>query len=272
MRASAKGAEIFYTIRGEGPPCLMPCSLGTRANEVLTEQLSRHFTLVYVDLRGSGRSSGEAHDLDFDVMAGDFDAVCRDAELERVAVLGYSIQGILAFEYARRRPDRVSHVIAVGTPPRGDMQWLAAESTRFFEADASAERKAFLRENFARLGAGHSVAEAIAAQTPMRFYDAHLDAGPLIAAADGRPEILQHLLGPWTSAWNVTDHAVELSVPIFIGHGRYDYVVPYPLWDAVLPVLPITVFRIFERSGHQPFFEEPNDFARAVEAWMERAD
>jgi proline iminopeptidase len=159
-------------------------------------------------------------------------------------------------------------VIAVGTPPRGDMQWLAAESTRFFEADASDDRKAVLRENFAKLGPGHSLAEAVVAQTPMRFFDARLDAAPLIAAADGRPEILQHLLGPWTAGWDITRHADELAVPLFIGHGRYDYVVPYRLWDSALPALPNAVFRLFERSGHQPFFEEPNEFVQAVDEWM----
>ncbi|HEU4619996.1 MAG TPA: alpha/beta hydrolase [Gammaproteobacteria bacterium] len=267
MRASANGAELFYSIRGEGPPCLMPCSLGTRSNEVLTSELSRHFTLIYADIRGSGESSGEPRDLDFDVMADDFDAVCRAAGFDRVAVLGYSIQGILAIEYGRRRAERVTCVIAVGTPPRGDMQWLAAESTRFFEADASEERKNVLRDNFAKLAPGHSLADAVAAQTPMRFFDARFDAAPLVAAAEGRPGILEHLLGPLTNGWSVTEHADERRVPIFVAHGRYDYVVPHRLWEDALPALPRATFRLFERSGHQPFFEEPEEFVQALRAW-----
>lgn len=269
MRASAKGAELFYSIRGEGPACLMPCSLGTRSNELLTERLSRHFTLIYVDVRGSGRSGGEPGELDFDLMADDFDAVCRAAGLERVAVLGHSIHGILALEYGRRRPARVSRVLAVGTPPRGDMQWLSTESQRFFEADASEERKSVLRENRAQLGPDHSLAEALAALTPMRFFDAHFDAAPLIAAAQSRPGILQHLLGPLTSGWSVTENADQLGVPVFVGHGRHDYVVPYPLWNDALPALPNAMFRLFERSGHQPFFEEPEEFVKSVRAWMQ---
>lgn len=268
MRASAKGAELFYSIRGQGPPCLMPCSLGTRSNELLTERLSRHFTLIYVDVRGSGRSGGEPAEFDFDVMVDDFDAVRRAAGLERVALLGHSIHGILALEYGRRRPSGVSRVIAVGTPPRGDMQWLSAESQRFFQADATEERKSVLRENFAKLGRGHSLSEAIAAQTPMRFFDARFDAAPLIAAAEGRPETLQHLLGPLTSGWSVTEKADGLGVPIFVGHGRYDYVVPYRLWNDALPALPNATFRLFGRSGHQPFFEEPEEFVQSVRAWM----
>jgi CheY-like chemotaxis protein len=71
--------------------------------------------------------------------------------VERVAVLGHSILGMLAIEYGRRRPASVSHVIAVGTPPRGDMVRLVAEGRAFFEANASEERKRLLRENLAAL-------------------------------------------------------------------------------------------------------------------------
>jgi proline iminopeptidase len=272
MRVAAKGADLFYSSRGEGLPCLVPCSMGIRSNEVLTERLSRHVRLVYTDLRGSGSSTGEPRDLDFDLMADDFDAVCRSAGLERVAVLGYSIHGVLAIEYGRRRPERVSHVIAVGTPPRGDMQWLSGEATRFFETDASEERKKALRENLAKLAPGHSLAEAVVAQTPMRFFDARFDAAPLMAAAEGRPEMVQHLLGPLTSGWNVAEEPETLAIPILIAHGRYDYVVPYRLWDAVLPALPRATFRLFERSGHQPFFEEPEEFVKALESWMKQSD
>jgi pimeloyl-ACP methyl ester carboxylesterase len=35
-----------------------------------------------------------------------------------------------------------------------------------------------------------------------------------------------------------------------------------------LRALPNAVFRIFEQSGHQPFFEEPDEFMRGVHAWM----
>ena len=39
--------------------------------------------------------------------------------------MGHSILGVLAIEYARRCPQSVSHVVTAGTPPRGDMAWLA---------------------------------------------------------------------------------------------------------------------------------------------------
>ena len=145
------GAELFYTVRGRGPVCLVPSAIGTRPYELMMPApLTERLRLVHVDLRGGGRSTGHAADLTFDVLAGDFEAIRADLGVDRVAVLGHSILGMLAFEYGRRCPERVSHVIAVGTPPQGDMREVAAAAAGFFEEDASDERKRILRENLGR--------------------------------------------------------------------------------------------------------------------------
>jgi len=109
MIVSAKGAELFYSTRGQGPACLVLSAIGTRPYERMTPpELSDRLKLVYVDLRGGGRSTGDPADLTFDVLADDLEAVRIDLGVEKIAVLGHSILGILAFEYGRRRPASVS--------------------------------------------------------------------------------------------------------------------------------------------------------------------
>ena len=269
MIVSAQGAELFCATRGQGPTCLVLCHLGTRPYEIqMPASLSERLELVFVDLRGSGRSSGEVADLSFDVLAEDLEAVRVALGRERIAVLGHSVLGVLAIEHGRRCPGSVSHVITVGTPPSGDMARLAAASQAFFEADASEARKELLRENMASLSEGASPAQAMYAQTPLRFFDPRFDAAPLFAGADVRPQVFQHLLGALTSSWDVTADASTLRVPIFLAQGRYDYIVPYTLWNGIPETLPDATLRLFERSGHQPFVEEPEGFAAAVTGWM----
>src|SRR5947209_15888156 len=119
---SVNGAELFYSTRGQGPACLVPSGIGTKPYERMTPpQLSDRLQLVYVDLRGSGQSTGEPTELTFDGLAGDLEAVRADLGVERIAVLGHSILGILALEYGRRCPDTVSHGIAAGAPPVGSI-------------------------------------------------------------------------------------------------------------------------------------------------------
>jgi proline iminopeptidase len=269
MNVSTRGADLFCSIRGSGPVCLVPTSIGTTPYERLTPSpLDERFRLVIVDLRGSGRSTGAATDLTFDVLAEDLEAVRSALGVERVTVLGHSMLGALAIEYARRCPSTVSHVIAAGTPPHGDMKRLSALSAAYFDQDATEDRKQALRENLERLPAGATAGHRVLAQTPMRFFAARFDAAPLFATATPSPALLQHVLGSLLPTWDVTVDAGSLRVPIFLAHGRYDYTVPHVAWRDAVTKLPLATLRIFARSGHQPFFEEPDAFAEAVTAWM----
>jgi proline iminopeptidase len=271
MIVSIDGADLFYSSRGTGPVCLVPSAMGTKPYEgQMPQQLSNGLQLVFVDLRGGGQSTGDPSVLTFDRIAADFEAIRVDLDVDTVAVIGHSIMGVLAIEYARRCPASVSHVMTVGTPPRGDMAWLSGVATQFFEQDASEERKAVLRDNLARLPAGTSVEQSFPAQAPLRFYDARTDLMSLYQEAVFKPALLTHLLGPLTSDWDVTSDPGSLRVPILLTHGRYDYTVPYTLWDGIESVLPLSTRHIFPRSGHQPFLEEPSEFAMVVTEWMKR--
>jgi pimeloyl-ACP methyl ester carboxylesterase len=132
MHVSVDGAELFYSARGSGPVCLVPSAMGTIPYErQMPPQMSEGRRLVFVDLRGGGRSTGDPTTLTFDRVAADFEAIRVDLGVETVAVLGHSILGALAIEYGRRCPSTVSHVTTVGTPPRGDMGWLWSVAAAF---------------------------------------------------------------------------------------------------------------------------------------------
>ena len=271
MVVHAAGADINYVTRGQGPVCLVLSSIGTKPYELqMPRALDEHLTMVFVDVRGSGQSTGEAAQLSFDVLADDLEAVRRALGAPRVVVLGHSIVGMLAIEYARRRPETVSHAIVVGTPPKGDMAALVAQSTAYFQAHASDDRKQILQENLAKLPPGTPPSQAVFAQTPMRFYDSRFDAPALFAGAEPRPEILMHLMAKLGPTWDVTAGAA-LRPPLLIAHGRHDYTVPHVLWDDVIIQLPTATKRLFERSGHQPFVEEPDRFTTEVTAWLDES-
>jgi proline iminopeptidase len=268
MIVHAAGADLNCVTRGQGPVCLVLSSIGTKPYELqMPRALDEHLTMVFVDVRGSGFSTGDPASLGFDVLADDLEAIRRALGVPRVIVLGHSIVGMLAIEYARRRPETVSHAIVVGTPPKGDMAALVAQSTAYFQAHASDERKQLLQENLSKLPPGTPPGQAVFAQTPMRFFDPRFDAPSLFTGANPRPEILMHLLAQLGPSWDATAGAA-LRTPLLIAHGRHDYTVPHVLWDDVIIRLPTAIKRIFERSGHQPFVEEPERFTAEVTAWL----
>jgi proline iminopeptidase len=280
MKISVPGAEL-HTVTAAPPRkpdlsertvCLVLCNLGTQPLQLQLAALAEQLPLVFVDLRGSGQSTGIASELDFDVLAQDLDAVRDQLGVARVALLGHSILGALAIEAARRLPEKVSHVIAVGTPPHGDMARLTSSGNAFFEQDASAERKRALARNLALLPEdprARTPAQMMLAQTPQRFFDPDFDAASLYAGAQLNLAFFAHLMGKLTPGWNVLAGA-PLRTPLLLALGRYDYGVPYTSWSGILEQLPHAELQVFERSGHQAFVEEPEAFRRAVLAWLER--
>jgi len=269
MQVSVDGAELHCTVQGRGPACLVPSAIGTAPYErQMARGLLDHLTMVYVDLRGGGRSTGRATDLTFDVVAADVDAIRAALGVERVILLGHSILGLLALECARRLPAAVSHVVTVGTPPYGDMDAVSARSAAMFEAEADSARTQRLRHNLAALPPDASAAQTLLAQTPMRFCDPTVDAAPHFEGAVSRPELVMHIIGTLAAGWTVTADLESLTVPVLITHGRWDYTVPHTMWDGIPNALPDATFHRFEASGHQPFFEEPERFAAVVTEWL----
>ena len=188
MKVSANRADLHVSARGEGPACLVLCNLGAAVYErQMPRALDQRLRMVFVDLRGSGQSTGDPAELTFEVLAHDLEAVRAALGVDRVAVLGHSILSMLAIEHARRRPDRVSCVVTVGAPPFGDMARVMAASTAFFESDASDERKRLMRENLARVPPGTSPAQAVLAQTPARFFDPRFDHSKVHLHANATP-------------------------------------------------------------------------------------
>src|SRR5579864_4457777 len=123
MKASVNGIELFFDVEGVGLaphgahmekriPCLAlhggPALDHTYFKPWLTP-LTDLFQFVYVDHRGTGRSSeAPCHTYRLRQMADDLEALRVYLGLGRIAVMGSSYGGFLALTYALAYPDAVS--------------------------------------------------------------------------------------------------------------------------------------------------------------------
>ncbi|MGA8048991.1 MAG: alpha/beta hydrolase, partial [Burkholderiales bacterium] len=127
---SFDGTRIAYGMTGEGPPLV-------RAPHWLThieyewqspiwkpwiEALSRSHVLLRMDERGCGLSDWNVADISFEAWVRDLEAVVDAAGIERFALLGHSQGGAIATEYAVRHPERVAHLVLLGSYARGAMK------------------------------------------------------------------------------------------------------------------------------------------------------
>lgn len=266
--AEIRGTTLYYTAVGAGVPCLvMHGGLGLDHHYLHPglDPLGDVLRLVYYDHRGNGASGRPGRDsLTHANLADDAAALADHLGLSRVAVLGFSYGGFLALEFALRHPDRLSHLMLMGTAPAfgyGD------------EVLANARRKGATPAMLAALEGGDAGTDAafrgqLETIWPLYFhryrpeYAALLD--EVIVSVEGQPP------ADVTAAYDVTARLGEIRAPTLVMVGRDDFVCP-PSQAALLQAgIPDAELAVFESSGHMPYVEEPEATFSTIRAWLAR--
>jgi proline iminopeptidase len=275
---AVNGAHLHYRIEGSGPPCLVVASVVYHPR-TFSPQLREQFELIFVDIRPFVPSDPafDVNQITLDTYANDIEQVCQVLGLDKVVVIGHSICGPLVLEYARRFPQRVQGVVMIAAPPCGVVEMDRA-SEQFWQADANMERKAVLQANAPKLtpevlnslDPGEVVAHTYVANGPMYWYDPHYDASWLWAGVYVNAPLFDHLFGRLFATYDLAQGPGQITVPVLLILGRYDYVVPYTLWEGQQATLPQLTYHLFDKSGHTPQLEEPDHFDQVLIEWVRR--
>ncbi len=269
------GATLRYVIEGNGAPCLVVGS-SIVYRRAFSKNLRRHLKLVFVDLRHFVPSdpSLDVRQITLDTYAGDIEAVRKELGLSRVIVLGHSIHGDIALEYARRYPESVSHVVVIGSPPVGTSQ-MSEPVRLFWEADASEERKRVLKQNWEgmegavdNLPASQRFIRTYVLNGPRYWYDPKYDSTWLWEGVQINVPVLDHLFGVLFSQYDLALGPRPITAPVFLALGRYDYAVPYTTWEKEKHKLPDLSYNLFEKSGHTPQLEDATEFDQRLLQWL----
>jgi 3-oxoadipate enol-lactonase len=121
-RLRSDDAEIFYEIRGSGPPVVLlhPFPCHHEFWNPVAAALDSRYRLILPDLRGHGESEiGEGPAL-MQKHAGDVAHVLDAAGVGKAAFVGCSIGGYILFEFWRRFRARVGALALCDTRPQAD--------------------------------------------------------------------------------------------------------------------------------------------------------
>ena len=121
-RLRSDDAEIFYEIRGNGPPVVLlhPFPCDHEFWNPVAAALDSRYRMILPDLRGHGESEiGEGPAL-MQKHAGDVAHVLDAAGVGKAAFVGCSIGGYILFEFLRRFRARVSALALCDTRPQAD--------------------------------------------------------------------------------------------------------------------------------------------------------
>jgi proline iminopeptidase len=272
-----EGFHLRYRIEGHGPPCLVVGS-AICYPRVFSQELREHLQLVFVDLRHFAASADPSYSpgrITVDTYANDIERVRQTLGLRDVVVIGHSIHASLALEYARRYPEHVRGVVAIGGSPCGSNENFDA-GVRLWEAEASEERKEILARQLAELTpevratlspADIFVREYVA-YGPAMWFDPTRDSSWLWEDVMPDMPITEHLFGELFKTYDLAEGDAEIIAPVLIAHGRHDYGAPYTLWEEHRHKLPRHTYVLLEKSGHYPSLEEPQRFDQTLLAWV----
>jgi pimeloyl-ACP methyl ester carboxylesterase len=114
--------KLFYERYGSGLPvvCLHGYPLDHSIWNPLIPLLEPKVQLILPDLRGHGRSPVPCAPYSMQDMAEDVKVLLDDLSLQKVVLIGQSMGGYIALQFARSYPDRLSGLILAASHPYPD--------------------------------------------------------------------------------------------------------------------------------------------------------
>jgi proline iminopeptidase len=263
------GFQLEWVREGHGFPMMV---LGARHfyPRYFPQSLREHFEMVFCDLRQwvPTPDGFDVSTITLDTFSEDVDAVRQAVGFERPIVAGQSQHGAIAMEYARHSPERVRGVAAIApNAPTSDRDGLESPED-FFRRDADADRLAAHERNQAQapssVETSQDFVDSYLADTALFWYDYTADTSSLWEGTEVNLEVLDRLFKPDTLGGFQID---ALDVPVFLALGRYDYAFPFYLWDEPKKSFSNLRYKLYDKSAHQPPYEQPDEFTADVLDW-----
>lgn len=133
--AAVNGTRLFYEVRGRGPAVVLIHGglVDSRQWDDQMAPLAAAHRVLRYDLRGYGKSAVPTAKFSH---LEDLRALLDRLGIARATLVGLSLGGIVAADFALEYPGRVDRLVLVGTGLRGDTQPPDEKSLRAYQAGA----------------------------------------------------------------------------------------------------------------------------------------
>ena len=240
---------------------------------VISKELSENFSIHCIDHRGFAKritdSKENVQEYNLTKIIEDIEIIRKLIGLQNFILLGHSGHGYMALAYAAIYPIYISHLILVSTGPSHGIH--LSENQRYFETFASKERKEkhkSLQELFKRNIEENPIdffRHYCVSQDALGFYDLRMDSNDFWDGIVTNKLAFDHLFGETFAEIKVEDYLKQINIQITIVMGKFDFqVAPYFTWDPILNNFPNVKFKVFQKSAHLPFYEEPSEFKNQI--------
>ncbi|OMP31660.1 alpha/beta fold hydrolase [Mangrovimonas sp. DI 80] len=129
--------DLSYEVAGEGNALLLLHGLGSTKQDwdAQVPVFSKEFKVITVDLRGHGETSKPEEGYGVDFMTEDIRQFLEQLNIGKVTIVGFSMGGAVAFQFASQFPEMVDKLVIVNSGPdfnaMGDIgDQMVAERTK----------------------------------------------------------------------------------------------------------------------------------------------
>ena len=111
-----------YKVEGNGEPLLFIHGLSDSLLywEFLAANLKGDYQIIRVDLRGHGESELGSDEITIDLYADDLINLLNELNIDKVNLIGFSLGGTVALDFAIRFPEKVYSLVLISTFPKAD--------------------------------------------------------------------------------------------------------------------------------------------------------
>jgi pimeloyl-ACP methyl ester carboxylesterase len=246
---------------GDGPPVLLLHGLGCGkrmwAHQI--RALKHRFRVIAYDQRGHGGSDAPPVAARYSAghLARDLVGVLDALEIERAAIVGFSLGGGPALALAASRPERVSHLVLADVGAGADEPVkIEAMARRWVDLIRRGEADELVCDML------RSELFKVYARRNLRRRN-HMAALIRATPADGLRFTLSEVLAKRKSVFRLTGVLRSIRVPTLVMVGQFDYVCSKAS-RLLAQTIPNAALKIIANSGHMAPLEQPAAFSAAL--------
>jgi proline iminopeptidase len=285
MLATVCGTEIYFDVDGakldvvdgrlHAKPTLVALHGGPGFDHAYLKPglglLRDRAQIVYVDLRGQGRSARPPLETcSLEQMADDVAALCGVLGIERPIVFGHSAGGFVALHLALRHPALVGGLILCETAPTlGPVGDDGGEPAPSLASRAGPEVLDVVGRIFGGDMTAASIAEYMATVGPYYAGPAHMDVAAAVMGLSGiSVDVMRHFFTALGAGYDVRAELKDILAPTLIMAGGHDWVCPPRASRLMARSIPGARLVEFPDCGHLVFSEAPERFQQAVTGFL----
>lgn len=262
--ATREDAEIFYEVDGprDAPAVTFVegLSYGTWMWRWQRRGLSEEYRTVVFDNRGTGESNEPEGPYTVSQMAGDLEAVLADTGIEETHIVGASLGGMIAQQYALDY-DRAASLVLCCTTPGGD------EAVPI--PDGTLDRMLNVPEEY---GPAETIRYKMRPAFTEEFWEDNGDVVDRIVDWRLGTDPSEQAYG-WQAAaaerFDVSDRLFDIDQPTLVIHGTDDRVVPFENAELLADGLPDARLHPVEGGSHLVFIERADEVNAAIREFLD---